>query len=200
LDRYNAELAWTVSYVASERLTFGANVGVNYTSFIDDPKPIQTTFIDENGQSQTVIEQKDDGETTLVFGAGMSYLFQPGSTLSLNVAQERSSDIDGQLITTRSFTGNLTKAFGDRLTLVAGGSYLQFSSDDSLSQAIDRVEGSTSLSYLLTQNTSLVLGYSYTKQDVDDDDLEQALRFNTQDYTGNKVYIGLNTGILGLPG
>jgi len=198
LDRFTGEALWIVSYVASERLNFGANAGFNFASFVDEPEPFSRSFINEDGETETAIVDRDGSQASLVFGAGLSYVFQPGSVFSLNLSQERVTDIDGDLVTTRSLSSNITKSFGDRFTFNAGGSVIQFSSQDDLSNAIERFEASLSLNYLLTQSTSLVIGGNYTKQDVDDSSLGEALSFRTQDFDSSRIFIGLNTGFLGL--
>ena len=156
------------------------------------------SVLNEDGIAEDILVDRDGSQASLVFGAGMSYVFRPGSVLSLNLSQERITDLDGDLVTTRAISGNLTRSFGDRLSLNAGGSFIQFSTDDALSNAISRVEASASMSYLLTQSTSLVLGYNFTQQEADDSDLGEALRFTTQDFDSNRVFIGINTGFLGL--
>lgn len=198
LDRYTGEALWTASYVASERLNFNVNAGLNFASFIDDPLPATETFINDDGTTETVLLERDSTQASAVFGGGFNYIFQPGSVFNANVSQSRVTDLDGDLVTTRSVSANVTKSFGDRFSLTAGGNFIQFSTDDTLSNAINRYEVSGSMNLLLTQNTSLVLGYNYTRQDADDADLGEALRFTTQDFDSSRVFVGINGGILGL--
>lgn len=199
LDRTNADVAFETSYIASERLTFAGSVGVGFSSLHDEPGPREVTFIKKNGDAETVIIQPGSSDSSLTFSGNMGYNFAPGSTASLGLAQEITNDLDGDRIFTRSVFANLTKAFGDRFSLTLAGTYNEFSSDSSLSRSTQRFDASASGTLALTQNLSLVFGYNYITQNAEDDDLEEQLRFQSNDYEVNRVYVTLNAGLVGLP-
>lgn len=199
LDRTNADIALEASYIASERLTFGGTVGVGYSSLHDEPGPREVTFIKKNGQAETIIVEQDGDDSSLIFSGNAGYNFAPGSVATLGLSQEISNDLDGDRIFTRAVFANLTKAFGDRFSLTLAGSYNEFSSDSDLDRGTTRFDASASGTIALTQNLSLIVGYNYITQDTEDDDLEQQLRFQSNDYDVNRVYVTLNAGLVGLP-
>ena len=132
-----------------------------------------------------------------IFEVGLAYNIEPGSSLSLRAIQNRTPNINGELLTVRNYTANYSKALSDRFSLGLRGSFLTFSASDNLSNGIDRVEANASISYALTQDTSITLGYFFSDQDADDSSLDPELLFQSQDFTSNRFFIGISTGLIG---
>ena len=101
------------------------------------------------------------------------------------------------MLTVRNFSANYSKALGDRFSLGLGGSFFMFSAAENLSNAIDRVEANASLSYALTQNTSITVGYFFSDQNTDSASLDPELLFQNQDFTSNRFFIGISSGLIG---
>lgn len=198
-NRTNGDAAFFVRYNPTAQLSLSGHAGIQLTSFHEDQEPRPETVIGPEGLPEIILVERDDSETSFVFGGSANYIFEPGTALLLGLQQEVGTDIDGQRITTRSTYANLTKGFGDRFRLDTGFTFVQFSTEEDLSRAIDRAEFSASASYQLTQSTALVLGYNYINQDSGDDSLEEFLRFRSQEYEVNRVFLSLNVGLVGLP-
>lgn len=200
LDRNNYDGRLTMNYAPDKQFKFGSFVGLNYSEYREDQLPTEVTVVDDQGQTTTVTVARDDSTTNFIFGADTAYTFFPGTQIQLGAEQGVGTDVDGDRITTRSFFSNGVWGITDRLSWTVGGRFLQFSSTDELDNATDRLELSTSMSFLVTQQTSLVLGYNYVDQSTDDPLAEEALLTRSEEYTVNRVYIGISVGILGLPG
>ena len=197
LDRFSYEASWVNSYIVSNKLSLSGSVGVNITRFKDSPEPVTVFSTDELGAP---VEDTFVGERTqsgAIFEVGLAYNIEPGSSLNLRANQSRTPNIDGELLTVRNFSANYSKALGDRFSLGIGGNFLMFSAGDNLSNAIDRVEANASISYALTQNTSLTVGYFFSDQNTDTGSLEPELLFQSQDFTSNRFFIGISSGLIG---
>ena len=199
LDRRNYSGRVGLRYTASEALQFGGYVGAEQTSFVDDDIELRpVTVLGEDGQPTTVFREIESSQNNLIFGADTSYTFAPGTTTLVGIQQDSGIDLDGDRITTRSVYANSLFSLNDRLGLTLSGRFFQFATDDELDDSTDRFEASASLAYSLTQQTSLVLGYTYADQTADsfrDDDLFGRSR----EYKVNRVFVGVNVGLVGLP-
>ncbi len=199
LDRTNATVVGQTEYKASERFSMRGSAGVGFENLMDTPEPIETTVIDENGQEVTVVSAAEDSNSSFIFSADATYIPAAGSTATIGALQTLTSDYNGNPIITRTAFLNSTLAFTDRLLFIAAGSFTQYSGGDSLTDATDQLQLSGSFSFSVTQNTALVLGYNFVKQNADETSIEDQLRFTLDDYTGHRVFLGITSGFVGLP-
>ncbi len=197
LDRFSYEASWVNSYIVSNKLSLSGSVGVNITRFKSAPQPRTVFSTNDLGETVEDIFTGEQTQSGAIFELGLSYNIEPGSSLSLRGVQNRTPNIDGELLTVRNFSANYTKALGDRFSLALGGSFFMFSANDTLSNAIDRVEANASINYALTQDTSITLGYFFSDQNADDSNLDPELLFQTQDFKSNRFFIGISSGLIG---
>lgn len=200
LDRNNYDGRATLRYAPNREFQFSTFAGLNRSDFRKSPEPFEVTVIDDNGETMTVLVERDDSETNFIYGADVGYSFAPGTQVIVGVEQGVGTDIDGDRVTTRSVYSNGVLGITDRLSFTVGARYLEYSSTNDLDNAVDRLELSSSLSFLVTQQASIVLGYNFVDQNSDDPLSEDLLFTRSEEYTVNRVYIGVNVGILGLPG
>ncbi len=197
LDRLVYEVSWVNTYIVSNKLSFSGSVGANITSLSEDQEPTTTITLNEQGQEVENIFQRDDTQSGIIYELGMAYNYAPGSSFNLRAVQNRTPDIDGDLLTTRSYRADLTKSVSDRLSLNLGANYFTFSAGDTLSNGIDRLEADASINYAITQDTTLTLGYFFSDQESDDANLDSDLLFQTQDFRSNRFFIGISSGLIG---
>jgi opacity protein-like surface antigen len=130
----------------------------------------------------------------------LNYAYRPGSLITLGANQGFSTNIDGQRLTAKTYFINLIEPLTDKLKLTLGTRYFLFNDPSfDLPSDISRFEGSASINYNITQNTSFNLGYNYSKQDGDASFAEDVLGFSEPDFVVNRFFIGINTGFVGLP-
>ena len=198
-DRTVADIRVNGKYKASERISLNAGAGIGFSSRHNDIEDIVRNVVDEDGNVQTVTIDQEEDQTALLFSGGVEYFYMPGSVIRLSASQQLASDLDGDQITTRNFSGNITHAINARVKLTAGSTFVQFANDDTLSNSQDRFEISTSVSYFVTENASLALGYNFAKQTTDASDAEEQLRLRSLEYEVNRAFLSLNYGFVGLP-
>ena len=133
LDRFSYEASWVNSYIVSNKLSLSGSVGVNISRFKNEPQPRSVFSTNELGETVEDIFTGEQTQSGAIFELGLSYNIEPGSSLSLRVVQNRTPNIDGELLTVRNFSANYTKALGDRFSLALGGSFFMFSANDTLS-------------------------------------------------------------------
>ena len=199
LDRHNANAAVTGMYQADEDLSFRGAAGVGWSKLMNDPEPTSTTVIDESGEATTVVLDEDNGGASFIFSGAVNYTMAKISSFELGAAQNLATDISGEQITTRSYFLNNTTKITDRLSVSAGGTYIQFSGGTSLTSATDRWEATGSVNYSITQNTAIVAGYNFIDQQADSSSAIERLQLYTEDYQVNRFFISINTGFVGLP-
>ena len=197
LDRYFTNITWDSTYVVDKKLSFTSSIGTNITSYKNQPAPFTQTTIGPDGKPVSKVVQADQTQSGLIYTFGSTYTFEPGSSLVLQIAQNRSSNINGGLITIRNYSATLNKSLSDRFFFTLGNSYLVYGAGNSVSNGLDRYEGTASLSYALTQDTNLSVGYNYATQNADDSSLNPTSLFQSQDYDSNRFYINISSGIIG---
>jgi hypothetical protein len=200
LDRIEARTGVRSTYRLSKSLTLSGTTGVSLSRLDTEPADqTLTTVADDGTETTTVLEGQQD-DLSLTFGASVAYAPDSASSIKLAVDQGQKTDIDGDRIITRSVSLDGSRAFGDRFRLRAGAMFLQYNIGDNISKPTERLEGSVSAQYNLTQTIALEIGYNYTKQDADESNTEQRFFFNTEDYESSRAFIGLTTGIVGTKG
>ncbi|MFN8389008.1 MAG: hypothetical protein U0136_01810 [Bdellovibrionota bacterium] len=197
LDRLEAVTGLKSTYQVSQQVSVGGSAGVNYSHLNNRPDDVTVTVIDENGVATEVSRPGQQNDTSFIFGANVNYVPDVTSLLRLAVDQTRSTDVDGNQLITRSVSLDGSKAFGDRWKLAAGGKFLQFNVGSSLSRPTERYEFTLSTQYSLTESIALSAGWNYVDQSTDKDNLSQRLVYASEDYTGNRFFIGLTAGLVG---
>jgi len=198
LDRTNAELQGTSKYILSQSLSFTGSGGLAFSRLDNAPMAREITYVDEDGETITETRELNDSDTGLTFALALNYSYRPGSIMSLGATQGFTTNLDGQRFTSRIAFLNLSEPLTEDLRLILGGSYMQFEDQSEFNPDFDRVEGSISLNYHLTQSTALVAGYNYTVQTSDDENIAVG-SFASPEFKGNRFFLGINTGFVGLP-
>lgn len=197
LDRNEAVGGVKGKYLISKELTFGANVGVNYSRLKNEPDAVTVPVQQADGSIENVTFDGQQDDTALIFGANLAYSPNASTNFMLTVDQNRRTDVDGDRLITRTVGLDGTKSIGDRWKLSAGGRYLQYNIGDSLDNPTDRFDVTTAIQYSLTESIALSCGWNYTKQDADKSNASQTLFDTTDDYEGNRFFIGISSGLIG---
>jgi len=197
LDRTDGTAGLKTSYQISEQVSAGASAAVNLSHLKNEPDPIFVTVIDDNGETTQVLKDQDSDQVSLGYGANLNYAPEPLSLFRLAVDQSQQTDIDGDRIITRSVSLDASKAIGDRFKLGAGGRFLQFNVGDSITKPTERFEVTASIQYSLTENVALTAGWNYYNQRADEDNLRERFLFASEDYEGNRVFVGISGGLVG---
>lgn len=200
LDRNNAELQGTVKYTISKKLSFDGSVGAAFSQLRTDPTPRTIESLNEMGETVSTVYTPKDSNTGLTYNLALNYAYRPGSLITVGANQGFSTNIDGQRLIAKTYFANLIEPLTDKLKLTLGTRYFLFNDPSfELPSDTSRFEGSASINYNITQNTSFNLGYNYSKQDGDASFTEDVLGFSEPDYVVNRFFIGINTGFVGLP-
>ncbi len=186
-------------YEVSDKLSLNTSAGLGYSKLHDQPAPREVSFIGSDGKAATILVQETGDQQALLFDVDARYTFTPGTLTNAGVQQSLATDVNGDRIITRSVFLNQLIAITDRISLTGAGTYIQFSGGDQLNNASNRYEASATVNYSLTQFTALSLGYNYINQAGKDSDLQDRIRLNSTDYEVNRVFLSLNTGIVGVP-
>ncbi len=197
LDRTEGVAGVRSTYQLSEKLSVGGSVGMNLSHLKTEPDDVFVTVISDDGTTTQITQQGDQNDVSLTFGGNLSYAPEATSLLRLAVDQARRTDLDGDRLITRSASLDASKSIGDRLKLAAGGRFLQFNIGDSISSPTERYEVTASVQYSLTESLALTAGWNYTNQDADESNLEQRLLFQSEDYEGNRFFVGITAGLVG---
>ncbi len=185
------------TYQVSEQVSIGGSAGFNQSHLQNKPDDTFITILNPDGTTTQLATEGEQDDTSFVFGANVNYAPDTASLLRLAIDQSRRTDIDGDRIITRTVTLDGSKAIGDRWRLAGGGRFLQFNIGDSLENPTDRFEVTLSAQYNLTESLALTAGWNYVNQDADDSNLEENLLFSSEDYEGNRFFIGLSMGLVG---
>ena len=197
LDRLDARTGIRSSYQLNEKFFINSSVGVLRTSLSNSPDQQTATVVDGDGNITEVNTTPESDQTNLIFSGGFTYIPVPSFTLITSADQFSGPDTNGNRITTRSFSVDAIKTFGDRTRAGATGRFLQFSGGDDLSGATDRYEVSTFVGYNLLQNLEIHAGWNWGIQNADDNNVAQQVQFGNGDYEFNRFFIGLTTGFVG---
>lgn len=200
LDRTEGRVGVRSTYRVAKDLTLTGTSGVSLSHFKNAPQERTITVISDDGTETTSTFNPDQDETSFTFGGDVSYSLDPESVLKLAVDQGQRVDVDGNRLITRSVSLDAVKGFGDRWHVHAGGRFLQYNIGSTISNPTDRYEAGASVQYNLTQAIALEAGYNYTRQSTDKSNLTQRFFFDTEDYTSNRVFVGVTTGLVGTKG
>ena len=192
LDRIDYGPFLNAKYTMTEKSTFQAGVGADMTHYLDTT-PTKFVMLPDN--PNPVPEEQSQDEASLAFSAGMFYQLLADTSVSLQTGQRASTNIEGGRTVSRDVSASLTQLLGERLQFMLGGKYAQFSTDSSVTNATDRFEGTAALNITLTPSLAMSLGYSYIDQNADSG---LDVRTLNSDYTDNKFYLGLSTGLVGV--
>ncbi len=199
LDRNETQTGIKTKYILSKQVTFKTNVGINYSRFKNKPQDTSGPVLQDDGTIMDVPLGVDQGDLAFIFGGELEYVPDPSALFRLAIDQSRRTDIDGDRLLTRTIGLDATKSIGDRVKLNLGGRFLQYNVGDSLKDPTERFDLTTAIQYSLTESIALSAGWNYVNQDADNQNLTQQLLNNTQDYEGNRFFIGLSTGLIGKP-
>lgn len=197
LDRYQYTASTGFLYTPTEKLTVGANVGFDGSTFKEERDEIMVTLPDESGMPQTITSQPDKSDSTLAFSGNARYLLSTESSVSLRAAQSSGVDIDGDRLVVRSFGASGNQILGDRFEFILSGRLVQFENGGEIDEPTDRYEATATLKYSITEAIVLAAGYNFTAQDAPNTD--EALIFRSQDYESHRAFISLSAGLVGTP-
>lgn len=187
-DRVDYGSSIGFGYIVSEKISLKSRVGVDLVHYIDDPV---VTNIDPNSPSP----KEDSDEAGLGFNVSLGYTPTAGTSFSVQGDQRAATDISGQRTMVRSATLNAVQALGEKVQLGGAGKFSQRSVESDLSESSDLLEATASLSFTVTSNVALSLGYNYAKQTagtgLDYSDLNK-------DYDSNKLFVMLSAGLVGV--
>ena len=200
LDRGELSTGLKSSYQLSQQVSMGGSAGVNVSHLDEEPAETIATIIDSDGTQRQVTITPEQDDTSFIFGANFNYAPDLASLIRLDVSQERNTDIDGDRILSRTVELDASKGWGDRFKTSASGRFIQFNVGDSLNSPTERYEVTVSLQYSLTESLALIGGWNYVDQSVDEDNVEQRLFFSSDNYTGQRVFIGISAGLVGSKG
>jgi hypothetical protein len=177
-----------MTYLVDRPLTVSANLGFDGSQYPDR----------EKNEADANDPNNDDSQVSLRFGGSAIYAPDSTSALEASVNQTSGSDADGDRIITRSFALNGSRRFGDRVTLIVGGRFLQFQDGDELNGgSTDRIEFTSGLNITLTKSIAFSMGYNYADQDGGEDP-EFSFASSGDSYTSHRAFIGVNGGIVGM--
>lgn len=194
-DRMDYRGSLFSNYRASEEFVFSGRVGATYSEFDDERAPRSIVFTD--GSTVSVIPE--DNYTSLTFLGSLTYLPQAESSLRFSVGQDVVTDVGGERTLVRTVRLDGGHEFNERIAASAGVLFSQFDNSDSLSDASDRFEFNTGLSYSLTESVALIAGYNYINQSTDGVS-EQFFSLGADDYETHRAFIGINAGFVGISG
>ena len=197
LNRLDGATGVSTKYQITKDFQVDGRAGVSLSHLKKQPEDIFFNVIDADGNVTQVQREGDRDTTSLEFAGALNYAPNPAQSAQLRVDQSQSTDVDGDRIISRSVSLNGLQGFGDRFKVVGSGRFLQYNIGDSISQPTERYDVSASVQYSLTQSISLTAGWNYTKQETDPDNLEQTLLFNSEDYEGNRFFVGIEAGLVG---
>lgn len=185
LDRVNISPSLGASYAANNRLQFSASTGVDFSKF------------SSSGDSNTSTNlNQDDSQSSFFYALTSSYTASERASVSLNVLQSAGTDVNGGRILSRSFGANGSYMFNNLLSGNLGVQYAQFTLGDTLSKPTDRVTVTAAAKYSITDTVALSAGYNYVVQNSERE--TTSLLFNNGDYAGHRVFVGLDTGFMGV--
>jgi hypothetical protein len=199
LDNLNGQLQGTSKYTLSRSFYLDGSAGFGYSKLLNDPVPRTITTIGEDGQTTSEIVTPSASNTGLTYTGALNYAYRPGALATLGSTQGFATNLDGQRFLTRMVFGNIIETLTNDLQLTLGGRFIQFEDESDTRRNTNRMEGSISLNYHLTENTSLNCGYNYSDQKADGDALTDELRFTSPEYTSNRFFVGITSGFVGLP-
>ncbi|MCC6220711.1 MAG: hypothetical protein IT291_05665 [Deltaproteobacteria bacterium] len=196
IDRTIANLGIGCRYAFSDKLNLFAGVGGDLSFLSEDPEPRTDAIIDDSGNTILIATERDDEESSLAFNAGADFMPRVGTIFSLAVDQSKLIDIDGDNILSRTFSLNGLHKIGEAWQLSASGLFTQFDEGDSLSDATDRFEVTTSVRYFITEALAIAVGWNYSNQDADTGS-DNFLSLGTDDYKIHRAFISLDFGLVG---
>lgn len=199
LDRINYHPAIGVNYLTSERTALRTQVGLDYSYYADEPEPTTRGIRNEDGTITPIVVQPDRNQNSLFFKGDFFWSPTDGTTFSIGALQSAGTDLDGQRVTTRSFNANAYHLLLERVELILAGQFSQFETGDSLSNASERFDATAALRVSLTDTIALQLGYNYTNQNSDENEVLSQPLGRGGDYESNRAFISLDTGFVGLP-
>ena len=192
LDRLNSKLLLGIDYQLARSLMARAEAGPSFISYSNSVNEDLPTGVDYVSPSNT---RGSKSENSLTYAGSLSYIPDPGTELGTAIEQVIGTDIDGDAVSTRSLTLNAYRKFGERFELSGSGKYIQFENGDSLgSDATDRFEVTASLKYAITESLAINLGWNLADQQAGDG--LQQLQYGNNDYTVNRAFIGISSGLL----
>ena len=197
LDRTEFSTGVKTSYQISQQVSAGASAGLNYSHLEHRPDDVIFSVISDDGTITQVMRPGKQNDTAFIFGANLNYAPDVTSLLRLAIDQTRSTDVDGSQLITRSVSMDASKGVGDRFKLAAGGKFLQYNIGTTISDPSERYEFTLSAEYSITEALALTAGWNYVNQNVDEKNVTQRLVFASEDYEGNRFFIGLTAGLLG---
>ena len=199
LDRTNAELQGTTSYILTKKLSVNASAGLAYSKLMNAPESRTVEIFNEDGTSRLETIEPEDSNTGLTYTATMDYAYQPGGLVTLGSSQGFATNLDGSRFLSRMFFANLVETLTNDLRVTLGTRYVQFEDESKLRPDTGRFEGSISLNYHLSESLSVNCGYNYADQSADKSNLSDDLRFFSPDYQSNRFFVGITGGFIGLP-
>lgn len=197
LDRNEAITGIKTKYILSKQLTFKTNLGINYSRFKNEPMPTSASILQEDGTVTTVTVDGKQDNLAFIFGGELEFAPSPSIAILFTLDQSRRTDITGQQLMTRTIGLDGSKSIGDKVKLSLGGRFLQYDIGDSLSNPTERFDLTSAIQYSVTESIALSAGWNYTNQNVDNQSLSQSILNSTQDYEGQRFFIGISTGLIG---
>ena len=197
-DRIQSSDGVRLTYKANEKLEFGSSAGVDYSRFTNDPPPQDVVVIAPDGTVSTISEPVSDNDTSFAYTGSVKYSPFLWTSVMADARQAITNDIDGDQFTTQVYSLNLTQGLTDWSALGGSVRYTGFDRQDSLGDPTDRIELLATIRFTLTESITLVAGYSYVDQNADT--IPGQVLVESNEYTDNRIFIGLSAGIVGLPG
>ncbi|MBP9837619.1 MAG: hypothetical protein KBC84_02795 [Proteobacteria bacterium] len=196
-DRDGFKTGVKSKYQISEQVFVDGSAGIDYNRFVNDPKGVTVLTLQGDGTVAPVEVVGEQDDLAFVFNSSVNYAPDKSSAIKLAIDQSRRTDVDGDKLITRNISLDASRSFDDRLKGSVGGRFLQYNIGDSLTNPTERYDLSASLQYALTEAIALVAGYNYTRQNADEQNRTQNLLYDTNDYTGNRVFLGISGGLVG---
>lgn len=197
-DRVQSSDGVRLLYAATDKLSFGASAGIDYSKFKDDPLPQEVAVVAPDGTVTTVSEKVNADETSFAYSGTVTYAPFLKTALIADVRQAIATDIDGDRFKTQIYSLNISQGLTDWTAFGASARLTGFDRNDSLGDPTDRLELLATIRFTITENIALTAGYSYIDQNADEISGAQLVRSN--DYEDNRVFISLSAGLVGLPG
>lgn len=197
LNRVDGATGVATRYQFTKDFMFDGRAGISLSHFKKQPEDIFINVVDTDGNITQLQREGDQDQTSFEFAGALNYSPSPAQTAQIRADQSQSTDVDGDRIISRSVAVSGLQGFGDRFKVLGSGRFMQYNIGDSITSPTERFDVTASLSYSVTQSVSVTAGWNYTKQSADEDNLEQTLLFNSDDYEGNRFFIGVEAGLVG---
>jgi hypothetical protein len=179
--RYTPSLG--VRTAVSPALSLEARAGIDIQSLTTDP---ELTGVSQEGESTTVFSREKSFET-LSYSATANYLPLDGTSGATGeVYQSGGSDIDGQRLTIRGLSLTSFHRFNERIQGIVSGRYLQYSYENSLTNASERWESTVSLRYQLTETLEVSSGWNFANQNSSGSEADE------EGYESHRFFIALS--------